>query len=266
MTPTSERAWPLLASIAPELQASLRALAGLIALGSVFFSTAANSAPRTPPSVAPRTAYRSRASNAATVLTSEKGKFRIEVNGQAMGQEEFEINPSGAGWVAHGTSEIRTAQGIEHVSGTLELRADGTPVRYQWSMQGARKASADIAFKGPTAIIELHVEGSAPFTQQFTFKSPQIIVLDNNLYHQYAVLARLYDWNKKGVQTFSVLVPQDMTPGTVNVEALGKQDVDGKQLDELRVKSEDLELDLYLDGQRLVRIVAPSSNAKIIRE
>jgi hypothetical protein len=34
----------------------------------------------------------------------------------------------------------------------------------------------------------------------------------------------------------------------------------------LRVKSEDLELDLYLDGQRLVRIVAPSSNAKIIRE
>src|SRR6202040_3145223 len=137
----------------------------------------------------------SRASNAATVLTSEKGKFRIEVNGQEMGQEEFEINPSGDDWGAHGTSEIRTAQGIEHVSGTLELRADGTPVRYQWSMQGARTASADIAFRGPRAIIEPHVEGSAPFTQQFTLKPPQIIVLDNNLYHQYAVLARLYDWN-----------------------------------------------------------------------
>jgi hypothetical protein len=264
MTPTSERACPLLGSISPWLPASLRALVGLIAVGSVFFSTAATSAPRTPPSAAP--AYRSRASNAATVFTSEKGKFRIEVNGQKMGQEEFEINPRGDGWVAHGTSEIHTAQGLEHVSGTLELRADGTPVRYQWSMEGAKKASADIAFKGPTATIELHAEGSAPFTQQFTFKSPQITVLDNNLYHQYAVLARLYDWNKRGAQTFSVLVPQDMTPGTVNVEALGKQDVDGKQLDELRVKSEDLELDLYLDGQRLVRIVAPSSNAKIIRE
>jgi hypothetical protein len=57
-----------------------------------------------------------------------------------------------------------------------------------------------------------------------------------------------------------------MTPGNVTVESLGKQDVDGKKLDELRVKSEDLELDLYLDGQRLIRIVGPSANAEIIRE
>jgi hypothetical protein len=76
----------------------------------------------------------------------------------------------------------------------------------------------------------------------------------------------LYDWNKKGAQNFSVLVPQEMTPGTVTVESLGKQDVDGKKLDELSVKSQDLELDLYLDGQRLVRIAAPASNAEILRE
>ena len=112
----------------------------------------------------------------------------------------------------------------------------------------------------------MHVDGSRPFTQQFTFSSPKIAVLDNNLYHQYAVLARLYDWNKKGAQNFAVLVPQEMTPGTVTVESLGKQDVDGKKWDELSVKSQDLELDLYLDGQRLVRITAPASNAEILRE
>ena len=100
-----------------------------------------------------------------------------------------------------------------HVTGTLELRADGTPVRYEWSTQGTKKASASITFSGSTATIDLRVEGARPFTQQFTFNSPQIAILDNNLYHQYAVLARLYDWNKKGVQTFSVLVPQEMTPG-----------------------------------------------------
>jgi hypothetical protein len=91
-------------------------------------------------------------------------------------------------------------------------------------------------------------------------------VLDNNLYHQYVVLAHLYDWNKKGVQTFAVLVPQEMTPGSVTVDSVGKQEVSGAQLEELRVKTEDLELDLYLDGQKLVRIVAPSSNAEIVRE
>ena len=94
-----------------------------------------------------------------------------------------------------------------------------------------------------------------------------IAVLDNNLYHQYAVLARLYDWNKKGLQTFSVLVPQAMTPGSVTVESLGEQNSNsGKKLEELVVKTEDLEVDLFLDGARLERIVAPSTNAEIVRQ
>ena len=42
--------------------------------------------------------------------------------------------------------------------------------------------------------------------------------------------------------------------------------MNGKQLDELQVKTEDIELDLYLDNGRLVRIAAPSSNAEIVRE
>jgi hypothetical protein len=196
----------------------------------------------------------------------EKGNFKILVNGQQMGKEEFEIGPSGDNWVAHGASDIQAPGGDTHVSGTLELHADGTPVRYEWSTQGAKKAAATITFAGSTATIELRLEGARPFTQQFTFTSPQIVVLDNNLYYQYAVLARLYDWEKKGPQTFSVLVPQELTPGTVTVESLGSQDVDGKKLEELSVKTEDLEVDLYLDGQRLVRIVAPSSNAEIVRE
>jgi hypothetical protein len=256
----------LCASLTPPLRGFPLAVAALAAAGSIFCSTAAPSGTQAPRRPAAVPADRSSVSNAATIFAAEKGKFRIIVNGQEMGKEEFEINPSDSGWVAHGTSEVQTAQGLTHIAGTLELRADGTPVRYQWSTQGEKKASADITFKGSTATIELHAEGARPFTQQFTFHSPQIAILDNNLYHQYVVLARLYDWNKKGAQILSVLVPQDMTPGNVTVESLGKQDLDGKKLDELRVKSEDLEIDLYLDGQRLIRIVAPSTNAEIIRE
>lgn len=202
----------------------------------------------------------------ASLFAPEKGKFRILVNGQQMGKEDFEISPSGANWVARGTTEIQGAGGVTRVSGTLELRADGTPTRYEWSTQGAKKASATIIFSGPTATIELRLEGTRPYTQQFTFASPQVAILDNNLYDHYAVLARLYDWDKKGAQTFSVLVPQELTPGSVTVDSLGSQNVDGKKLEELRVKTEDLEVDLYLDGQRLVRIVAPSTNAEILRE
>ncbi len=206
--------------------------------------------------------------SAATVsiFTQDKGKFRILVSGQQAGKEEFEIGPNGENWIAHGTTEIKTPQGAAHVNGTLELRPDGTPLRYEWSTTGAKKAGATIVFNGATASVELRLEGMRPFTQQFTFNSSRIAILDNNLYYQYAVLARLYDWNQKGAQTFSVLIPQEMTPGTITVESLGKQDVAGAKLDELRVKTEDLEIDLFLDGQRLVRLVSPSANAEILRE
>ena len=184
-----------------------------------------------------------------------------------MGTEEFEIAPSGGDWIARGTTNIHDPQRpAQRITGALELRADGTPVHYDWSIEGGKKASAAIAFNGAAATIELHLEGARPFTQQFTFNSSLVVVLDDNLYNQYAVLARLYDWNKGGAQTFSVLVPQEMTPGTITVDSLGKQDVNGKKLDALRVKTEDNEIDLYLDGPRLVRIAAPAANAEIIRE
>ena len=133
------------------------------------------------------------------------------------------------------------------------MHADGTPVSYEWSTQGRRKHRPRSLSADPMATIELRLEGRRPFTQQFTFNSPQIAVLDNNLYYQYAVLARLYDRDKKGVQTFSVLVPQELTPGSVTVQSLGEQNSNsGKKLEELVVKTEDLEVDLFLDGERLV--------------
>jgi hypothetical protein len=131
------------------------------------------------------------ASKSSSLFTQDKGIFRILANGQQVGKEEFEINPSGGEWVAKGTSEIQAADGVTRVSGTLQLHADGTPANYEWSTEGAKKASATIGFSGPTATIELRMEGRRPFTQQFTFNSPQIAVLDNNLYYQYAILAHL---------------------------------------------------------------------------
>lgn len=203
---------------------------------------------------------------AGAAMAADKGRFRIMSGGQQVGKEEFEIAPNGANWVARGTSEVKSSDGVSRVTGTLEMHSDGTPVHYDWSTQGTKKASAAISFNGATAMIDLRVDGARPFTQQFTFNSQPIVVLDNNLYHQYAVLARLYDWNKKGAQMFSVLVPQELTPGSVTVQSVGAKDVEGKKLDELQVKTEDLELDLYLENQRLMRIDAPNANAEIVRE
>ncbi|HUO35462.1 MAG TPA: hypothetical protein VMU43_10765 [Candidatus Acidoferrum sp.] len=199
-------------------------------------------------------------------LASDKGKLRILVNGMQAGEEEYDISQGGGGWVAHGSSQLQTAQGTEKVSGTLSLRDDGTPIHYEWNTQGAKRASSTVDFNGTSVTAELHLEGMRPYTQQFTFNSPRILVLDNNLYHQYDIVARLYNWEKKGPQTFSVLVPQEMTPGSITVDSVGKQDFNGKNCDELVVKTEDLMVNVYVDGPRLIGIVVPASAVEILRE
>ena len=247
----------------PKLNSSLSRLAIFLILTAmaamVLLATSPSHAKR-------RQAPASASAGSANAFVADKGKFRIMVNGQKIGTEEFEIGPSGNDWVAHGTSEIQSPQGSSRVNGTLNLKPDGTPIRYEWSTEGAKKASSVIVFNGVEANVELHLEGARPYTQQFTFNSPRIVVLDNNLYHQYAVLFRLYDWDKKGAQSFSVLVPQEITPGSITVESLGKQDVGGASLEELRVKTEDNEIDAFFDGPKLMRLLAPAANAEIIRE
>ncbi|HTV58437.1 MAG TPA: hypothetical protein VMJ93_06160 [Verrucomicrobiae bacterium] len=199
-------------------------------------------------------------------LSPDKGKLRILINGTQAGEEEFEISRSGSGWTVRGSSQLATQQGSMRISGNLSLRPDGSPLHYDWTTQGPKKASSTIDFNGTSATAELHVEGMRPYSQTFTFSSPRIVVLDNNLYHQYDVLAHLYDWQKKGIQTFAVLVPQELTPGTITLDSVGKQDFNGKSCEELVAKTEDLELDVYVDGPRLMGIVVPSSGVQILRE
>jgi len=195
----------------------------------------------------------------------DHGKFKIMVNGVQAGEESFDVSRDGDNWVAHGATTIQSSGAATHVTGTLVLHPDGTPVRYAWSTQGANKAGAVVTFDGSKAMIDLHVEGKRPYTQQFTFASPNVAILDNNLYDQFGILARLYDWQKGGAQTFPVLIPQELTPGSVTVSSVGP-DAGGKNMRELQVKTADLEVDLFLDGKKLMRIVSPTANAEIDRE
>lgn len=229
-------------------------------------STLSIFSPKPGPSTAPHLLFAP--SDLAHSITPQRGKFRDTVNGKDVGSEDFEISSSGGGWLAHANVSVRTAQGPEtHITSDLQLRNDGAPIHYEWAtVTGSKRAGASIDFDNGTATIHVQVNGGKPFTQQFFFNAPVIAILDDNLYHQYAILADLYDWSKKGVQTFPVLIPQEMTPGTVTVEALDPANDNGKTFDRLRVRSQDLEIILYLNGNRLERVSVPSVNAEIVRE
>jgi hypothetical protein len=208
------------------------------------------------------------AASTASIFSPDKGKFTIKLDGQTVGHEEFEIAPSGGGWLAKGTSEIKPPEGASSkVTGTLTLQSDGAPISYDWSSQAEKTNGAHIIFANGIAKISLAVQGARPFEQDLTFNSPLVAVLDNNLYHQYAVLARVYDWSKRGAQTLPVLIPQELTPGTITVESTGSATADGKTYEGLKITTSDLEILLLLDSNhRLMRLEVPAAKVSVIRE
>ena len=204
-----------------------------------------------------------------SVLAQDKGKFTIKLAGQTVGHEEFEIAPSEGGWLAKGTADIKTPEGpASKVTGALTLQPDGAPISYQWTTQNEKTNGAHIIFANGVANITLEIQGATrPFDQTFSFGTPLVAVLDNNLYHQYALLARLYDWAKGGEQTLPVLIPQELTPGSVKLLSSGSATADGKTYEGLKVSTSDLEILLLLDSNhRLMRLEVPDAKVSVTRD
>jgi hypothetical protein len=217
-------------------------------------------------------------------LIPDKGKFTIKLDGKTVGHEEFEISPSGGGWLAKGTADIKPPEGAaSKITGSLTLQPDGAPISYNWTLQAEKTNGAHILFTNGVAKITLEMQGSRPctedeikdphrtqpcfFEQNLSFDSPLIAVLDNNLYHQYAVLARVYNWSKRGAQTLPVLIPQELMPGSVTVQSTGPSTADGQTYEGLKVTTSDVEILLLLDSNhRLMRLEVPAAKVSVIRD
>src|ERR1700737_996506 len=202
------------------------------------------------------------------IFAEEKGKFTIQLNGKTVGHEEFQITAAGGSWAAHGTSAINPpVSAAAKITGSLTLQPDGAPITYEWTSRAERTNGAHILFANGVAKITLEMQGARPFEQDVSFATPLIAVLDTNLFYQYAVLARVYDWNKRGTQTFPVLIPQDLTPGSITIESTGTSNAAGKSYDGVRVTTSDLEVLLYLDSNhRLMRLEVPSAKVSVFRD
>ena len=204
----------------------------------------------------------------SSIIAADNGTFTIQLNGQTVGHENFQIAPAGAGWAAHATTDLKPPDSAStRISGTLTLQPDGAPISYEWTSHADKTNSARILFANGIAKITLEMQGARPFEQDMSFGTPLIAVLDNNLYHQYGILARVYDWSKGGAQTLPVLIPQELTPGSIKIESMGSVSLKGKSYEGLRVTTTDLEVLLYLDANhRLLRLEAPSAKVAVIRD
>src|SRR6266481_6982126 len=97
------------------------------------------------------------------VLVPDRGKLTIKLAGQTVGHEEFEIAPSGGGWLAKGTAEIKPPESSgSKVSGSLTLQPDGAPISYEWTAQAEKTNGAHVLFANGVAKITLEMQGAQP--------------------------------------------------------------------------------------------------------
>src|SRR5260370_27451915 len=128
----------------------------------------------------------SQAPKKAPVFAQDKGKFTIQLDGQTVGHEEFEISPAAGGWAAQGTTDLKAPDSpATRVTGMLTLQAHGAPISYEWSSQAEKTNGAHIVFANGVAKLTLTMPGARPFAQHLTFRTPLIAVLDTTLSYQY---------------------------------------------------------------------------------
>ena len=119
---------------------------------------------------------------APSVFIADKGKFQIVLDGNIVGSEDFEISSSGETWTARGstTAHVPGATDIK-ATAQVKLSADGAPTRYDWSAQLQKKATGSVDFVNGTAKCSIDLGAGSPIIKEFTFTSPRVAVLDNNL-------------------------------------------------------------------------------------
>ena len=152
---------------------------------------------------------------------SQGAVLRITADGHALGTERYRIRRVGANLeaVADIRLDVDGTRVRQNTSMTLTLA--GEPLSYEWRMEEPKKIYVRVQFDGGKAVATYPLENGQEDRQEFHFNTRRVAVLDNNVFHHFALFARLYDFQKRGVQSFPVFIPQSIQPGTATIESKG---------------------------------------------
>jgi hypothetical protein len=205
---------------------------------------------------------------------NESGTFRIYFGGAEIGQEKFQIIESGASVKASAETRLTIQRDNESVSflvrPVLEFNRFFEPASYEIGQEsGPNKTRARVTFKGPMSEA-VYDSGKESDTRQIDLRK-DVVVLDDNVFHQYIILAKRYDFSKGGIQEFSAFVPQQFIAGGVSVTDKGLEAVQvlsqSLKLQHLLVDTGELQISLWLDEKHnLRRLAVPKSGVEVVRE
>ena len=191
---------------------------------------------------------------------NDRGEYVISLAGKRIGTENFEIRATANGIEAEGKVEMRVPQEGKSVefrtSSKLVLDPELQPLTYSWSQKGAQSSQLEIQFQPSPAKVRYKTVTGEEDARDFEL-SKEVVVLDNNVFHHYQLIAQKYSRSGSDKQTLPAFVPQEALPGTLVVQDAGPDSAEvGGQKQTLRhlVFSTELkQIDLWVDEQGRVR-------------
>jgi hypothetical protein len=210
-----------------------------------------------------------------TSLTgSEQGSFKIFFGGELIGEEKFQIGAEATNYKAWAEIHLTLERGKDKVTFNIKPSLQFTkffePLTYKVLQEaGDNHMKASIHFK-PETSQALYETGQETDSREIKL-SGDVVVLDDNVFHHYVLLAKRYDYSKSGVQEFSAFVPQQFLAGSISVADQGFENIQlGNKtlsLQHLLVDTGDIQISLWLNKQHeLQKISVPKSNVDVLRD
>lgn len=212
------------------------------------------------------------ASPASTV--NDHGVFLLSVGGRPAGTETFDIRSIGDRVEAEAKIELLIEQEgkVRQFKNVPKLVLNSTlqPLTYAWSQKSPQSSQLEVDFRASPA--KARYRTVAGGNDHLDFALPKdVVVLDYNVIHHYQLLVDRYRRTAGGKQAFRAFVPQEATPGSLEVEEVGLEsvEIDGRvqTLRHLVVTTELSRIDLWVDDQqRLSRLSSPAAQLEVVRK
>ncbi len=202
----------------------------------------------------------------------EVGEFEIRIDGEEIGREKYsiEVRPDGIVSVSTGTLRNSGSEGGRvRVETRLEMDPHYMPRSYRVETSaGDRKGRLEGTFSPGQADFQYLIEG-AP-RRSGLMLDEYYAVLDANVFHHFAFVGRLFDFDDGEAQALDVVIPQELDNGTVVIRDAGLEttEIGGKEkrLRHLKLDSGQLLIDLWLDEERVLQKIAlPQRRIEVVR-
>ncbi len=205
---------------------------------------------------------------------SDRGTFKIFSDGQLVGRETFQISGDSMNFKASGETLLVLERMKEKVTfnikASYQFARNFEPLGYQVIQEaGGNTVKASVKFKAGSC--EVVYDTGREADRRTIELQRDVLVLDDNVYHHYIILARRYDYLKGGDQQFSAFIPQQYLSGDVTVSDKGTEPVDFGgvkiMLQHLAVDTGELQISLWVDPNHVLKKIAVlQSKVEVVRE